>query len=316
MDLQVTGGSSAVRATGVYGMRVAGAAAREMLVKAAAARWDVATGQCSTKDSRVIHTASGKSFGYGELVADAASYSSSTNPPLKPKSQYKLVGKSMARVDIPNKVNGVTTYGIDVQMPGMAYAAIKISPVFGGKLKAVSIGDVAKMRGVRKIVQLDDCVVVVADRFWRARDAVAALSPVFDNGANGNVTSTSIAAHRIAALKGVDLKVDMKTGSGADALSGWPADRGDLSGALSGARHHGTDERDRPLQGRRAGGLVRYAGRSRRARVLRQDRKSADGEGDLSPSADGRWVRSRVCRATTTSSPMQCAQQWPCQERP
>ena len=78
-----------------------GAAAREMLVKAAAARWDVATGQCSTKDSRVIHTASGKSFGYGELVEDAASYSSSTNPPLKPNSQYKLVGQSLARVDIP-----------------------------------------------------------------------------------------------------------------------------------------------------------------------------------------------------------------------
>ncbi|MGN6515421.1 MAG: molybdopterin cofactor-binding domain-containing protein [Rhizomicrobium sp.] len=219
MDLQVTGGSSAVRATGVYGMRVAGAAAKEMLVKAAAARWNVPPQECSTKSSRVRHAASGRSLGYGELVSEAAAYSPSSSPSLKPRSQYTLVGTSVPRVDIPTKVNGATHYGLDVSVPGMAYAAIKISPVFGGKLKAVSVADVLKRRGVQKVVQLDDAVVVIADRFWRARDAVAALDPVFDYGASGAVTSADITATRVSALKGNGLKSDLKLGNGADALT-------------------------------------------------------------------------------------------------
>jgi isoquinoline 1-oxidoreductase beta subunit len=217
---QITGGSAAVRFTGVNAMRVAGATAREMLIKAAAARWNVAAAECETKNHRVIHKASGKSFGYGELATEAASYAPSATPVLKPKSQYTLVGKSIPRVDIPKKVNGTTHYGLDVKQPGMMYAAIQISPVFGGKLKAVSVGDVSRRRGVHKIVQLDDAVVVIADRFWRARDAVAALNPVFDNGSNGTVTSRDITATRTRALEGSGMKSDLKVGSGADALSG------------------------------------------------------------------------------------------------
>ena len=216
---QITGGSGAVRFTGVMAMRVAGAAAREMLVKAAAARWNVPTNECSTKNHRVVHAATNRSLGYGELASEAAAFSPSSDPVLKPKSQYTLVGKSIPRVDIPKKVNGATSYGLDVKQPGMLYAAIRISPVFGGKLKAVSIGDILKLRGVKKVVQLDDAVVVVADRFWRARDAAAALNPVFDNGANGGVTSAVITAGRLSALNGSGLKSDMKTGSGSDALS-------------------------------------------------------------------------------------------------
>jgi isoquinoline 1-oxidoreductase beta subunit len=216
---QITGGSSAVRATGVYGMRVTGAAARELLVKAAAARWDVSPGECTTKSNRVIHAASGKSFGYGELASEAAGYEPSANPKLKPANQYTLVGKPMPRFDIPAKVNGKTTYGIDVKVPDMLYAAIKISPVFGGKLKSVDTASVEKRRGVKGVVKLDDAVVVVADRFWRARDGADALEPVFDNGANGSVTSASLDARHNAALKGRRLKLDKKTGAGAAALS-------------------------------------------------------------------------------------------------
>jgi isoquinoline 1-oxidoreductase beta subunit len=219
MDLQVTGGSSAVRATGVFGMRVAGAAAREMLVKAAAARWGVDSASCSTKSNRVLHAATGRSLGYGELVADAATYSPSANPPLKPKSQYTLVGKSIPRVDIPKKVNGSTIYGVDVTLPGMLYAAIRIAPVFGAKLASVDTSAVAGRRGVKKVVQLDDAVVVVADRFWGARDAAAALNPVFDSGANNAVTSATLAGRRLGALKGNDLKNDKTVGNGADALN-------------------------------------------------------------------------------------------------
>ncbi len=219
MDLQVTGGSSAIRFTGVYAMRLSGAAAREMLVKAAAARWNVATSECSTKSNRVIHAASGRSFGYGALVADAAQISPSSNPPMKPRSQYTLVGKSIPRLDIPTKVNGATMYGLDVKQPGMLYAAIKISPVFGGKLKMVEVGEASKRRGVKEVVKLDDAVVVVADRFWRARDAADSLNPVWDNGANGKVTSAQITARHDAILKSGDLSNDLKTGSGADALA-------------------------------------------------------------------------------------------------
>jgi isoquinoline 1-oxidoreductase beta subunit len=223
MELQVTGGSSAVRFTGVYGMRLAGAAAREMLVKAAAARWNVGAADCTTKSNRVVHAASGRSLGYGELVADAATYTPSSNPPLKPRSQYTLVGKSIPRVDIPKKVDGTTNYGLDVKQPGMLYAAIRISPVFGGKLTSVDTAPVTSLRGIKKVVKLDDAVVVVADRFWRARDAVAALDPKWDNGANGHVTSAQIAARHTAALKGKDLKTDKTVGNGLAVIEDGPS---------------------------------------------------------------------------------------------
>jgi isoquinoline 1-oxidoreductase beta subunit len=219
MNLQTTGGSSAVRTTGVYGMRVAGAAAREMLVKAAAARWNVPASECTTKASRVTHSPSGRSLRYGELATEATAYSASANPALKPRSQYQLVGKPVKRLDIPAKVNGATKYGIDTQLPGMMYAAIRIAPVFGSKLKAVEVSEALKRRGVHKIVRLDDAVVVIADRFWRARDAAAALNPVFDAGANGNVTSAAITARRTEALNGTDLSDDLKVGDARAALS-------------------------------------------------------------------------------------------------
>lgn len=220
VSVQTTGGSSAIRFTGVYGMRVAGAAAREMLVKAAAARWNVDPSSCTTKANTVLHAASGRSLGYGALVADAAAYTPSSTPPLKPKSRYTLVGKSIPRIDIPKKVDGTTQYGLDVVQPGMLYAAIRISPVFGGKLDTVDERPVISARGIRKVVRLDDAVVVVADRFWRARDAVAALDPVWDTAGNGNVTSARIAQRHGAALAGTDLKKDITKGNGADGLAG------------------------------------------------------------------------------------------------
>ncbi|MEI9886917.1 MAG: molybdopterin cofactor-binding domain-containing protein [Rhizomicrobium sp.] len=217
IDLQTTGGSSAVRFTGVLGMRIAGAAAREMLVKAAAARWGVDPSACTTQSHRVFQA--GRSFGYGELVAEAATYSPSSNPPLKPRSRYTLVGKSIPRLDIPRKVDGTTAYGLDVVRPGMLYAAIRISPVFGGTLLSVDAGAVERRRGIKKVVRLDDAVVVVADRFWRARDAVAALDPRWDDGGNGAVTSAQIAARHAAGLKGDDFRKDIGKGDGADALA-------------------------------------------------------------------------------------------------
>ncbi|HEX3395397.1 MAG TPA: molybdopterin cofactor-binding domain-containing protein, partial [Steroidobacteraceae bacterium] len=218
MDIQVSGGSSAVSCTGVYGIRVAAAATREMLVAAAAERVNAPRDAFRTQSSRVIHTASGQSFRFGELAAAASRFSPSSHPRLKPKSQYTLVGKAIERIDIPAKVNGATHYGIDVEVPDMQFAAIKISPVFGGQLVSVSEAKVSGNPGIKKVIQLNDAVVVVADRFWRAQRAVEALEPVFGDAGNAQVSSNTIRESHIAAL-------DQKTGksaaaTGAEAAAG------------------------------------------------------------------------------------------------
>ena len=216
-NLQITGGSSAVRFTGVFGMRVTGAAVREMLMKAAAARWNVSLAACRTEKGRVLHGA--KSFGYGELAAEAASFTPSSDPVLKPAGKYTIVGQSLPRFDIPNKVDGTAQYGIDVRVPDMLYAALRIAPVFGARLASVDTRAAEKMRGVSNVVKLDDAVVVVADRFWRAKNAVESLSPVWSKSGNEDETSATITAKREAALKSGPAKSDVKTGAGADALA-------------------------------------------------------------------------------------------------
>jgi len=218
MNLQTTGGSSAVRNTGVYGMRVAAAAAREMLIKAAAARMNAPITAFHTASSRVIHSSSGTSFRFGELAAAGAHYSPSSQPRLKAKSEYQLVGKPIKRFDIPTKVNGTMQYGIDVTLPGMLYGAITISPVFGGKLASVDEAPIARHRGVKQVVRLDDAIVVVADRYWRACDALNALHPIFDPGINAEASSKTIHERHRAALTNGNIKHDVSIGAGADAL--------------------------------------------------------------------------------------------------
>ena len=218
LDVQTTGGSSAVRFTGVYGMRVAGAAVREMLVKAAAARMNAPAGEFRTEMSRVIQVPTGKSFGYGELAAAAAEYAPSAHPKLKSASEFRFIGRPVPRLDIPAKVNGSTHYGIDTQFPDMYYAAIRISPVFGGKLVSLDEAPIARSRGVKKVVRFDDAVVVVADRLWRARNAVEVLQPVFNNAGNENISSKTIRDSHLAALNDGKIKKDLTTGAGAEAL--------------------------------------------------------------------------------------------------
>ena len=137
MDLQVTGGSSAVRGTGHLGMRVAGAAAKVMLVEAAAKQWNVPAAECSAKLSKVTHAGSGRTLTYGELAPQAALLTPPVHPPLKSRDDYTIVGKPTPRIDIPSKVNGSATYGVDVTLPQMLYATIAASPVFGAKLVSV-----------------------------------------------------------------------------------------------------------------------------------------------------------------------------------
>jgi isoquinoline 1-oxidoreductase beta subunit len=218
MDIQVTGGSSAVRITGVYGVRIAAAAAREMLIAAAANRLKAPPEAFHTEGSRVIHKPSGQSFRFGELAAAASRYSPSSHPALKPRSEYTLVGKGIPRIDIPAKVNGATQYGIDVQVPGMQYAAIKIAPIFGGKLISVNEASIARYPGIKKVIKLDDAVMVVADRFWRAQRAADALEAVYGDAGNAAVSSDSIREQQLKALNTESIKHEFSLGQGAKAL--------------------------------------------------------------------------------------------------
>jgi len=220
MNLQVTGGSTSVRWTGVEGMRRTGAAARLMLVKAAAAAWGVDEASITTGNSKLVHAASGKSATYGEMAEAAATQSVPVDCPLKAKKDYKIVGKSIQRFDIPSKVNGSAVYGLDKRLPGMRFALIAASPVFGGKLKSVDEKPALAMRGVSQVVKLEDAVVVVADNTWRGKEALAALSPVWDEGANASHTSASIIAGMDAALAKADLSEEYGAGDADKALSG------------------------------------------------------------------------------------------------
>ncbi len=192
MDLQITGGSTAIAFTGEHGMRRAGASARDMMVRAAAARWNVDPSEIAVANSVVSHGS--RSATFGELSTEAAKLDPPQSPPLKDRSQFKLIGTSQPRRDIPPKVDGTAMFGIDIELPGMVYAAIKQSPVFGGTVASIEEGSIAGMPGVIRVVNLGDAVAVVADKYWRAKTALDALDVAFDAGANANVTTASIFA--------------------------------------------------------------------------------------------------------------------------
>jgi isoquinoline 1-oxidoreductase subunit beta len=189
---QVTGGSTAVRGTGEYGMRVAGAAARDMLIAAAASQWGVNASDCAAKRSHVTHAASGRSATYGELARSAAAQRVPTSPTLKHPDGFTIRRTSPTRLDIPSKVDGSAKYAIDFSTPGMLYAAVEIAPVHGGALVSVDAAPAEAMQGVKKVVKLQEAVAVVADSFWRARRALAALTPEFSDAGHGDVSTDSI----------------------------------------------------------------------------------------------------------------------------
>lgn len=190
---QVTGGSMAVRGTG-YGMCVAGAAAKEMLLRAAAERFGVPVSECTAAASRVTHAASGQSASFGELARAATAIPVPPHPALKDPDTYTLRRTARQRFDIPPKVDGSVTFGIDFTLPGMLHAAVDIAPVQGGKLVSVDPGPAENMPGVKQVVQLEEAVAVVADSYWQARQALGKLSPVYDDAGHGNVSSASIFA--------------------------------------------------------------------------------------------------------------------------
>jgi isoquinoline 1-oxidoreductase subunit beta len=212
MRLQLTGGSTAVRFTGTDGMRHAGAAARWMLVQAAAKKWNVAASEITVENGRIKHP-SGKDAGFGAFAEDAGQMDPPSSVTLKDPKSYKIVGQSVPRFDIPEKVNGTAIYSQDVRRPGMVFAAIRNCPIPGGKLSAVDEKGALNRKGVAQVVKLDNAVAVLADNFWRAKEAVNALEPKWDGGANSKLSSTAtLSAMRAAVKSGKDLASDHSRG--------------------------------------------------------------------------------------------------------
>ncbi|MBV8698130.1 xanthine dehydrogenase family protein molybdopterin-binding subunit [Bradyrhizobium sp.] len=188
-----TGGSIGIRASQQY-VRRGGAAARIMLIQAAANQWQVPPAECHAAGSIITHTPTGRSVTYGQVAEAAAMLAPPTDVRLKDPKDWKIAGRSVKRLDTADKTTGRMIYGIDVRLPGILSAAIKACPVFGGRLKSFDDADIAKMKGVRKVVRVDDnAVAVIADTWWRAKSALDALPIVWDEGDNAQVSSASIA---------------------------------------------------------------------------------------------------------------------------
>jgi isoquinoline 1-oxidoreductase beta subunit len=197
----LTGGSAAVRSSRPY-LQQAGASARERLVAAAAARWKVPATECTAADSKVTHTPTGRSLNYGALAGDAAKVVLDKEPDIKTPDQFTLIGKPVARLDTKVKVTGEAIFGIDVRLPDMLYAAVTMCPVPGGTPKSYDDKAVLRLRGVKGVVQLPYGVAVVADRFWRAKQAALALSVTWDQGAGAGTSSAQFRQDYRDALKG------------------------------------------------------------------------------------------------------------------
>lgn len=214
-----TGGSRSIRDSHKY-LREAGAAAREMMLTAAAKEWGVPASELTVSKGVITHAASGKSITYGKIAPQAALLEAPKEPKLKDPKDWKLIGTSPARFDIPEKTTGKQIYAADVRLPGLVHASIRQCPVFGGKLKSVDKSKVEGLRGVKGVVTAEDWVAVVADNWWRANEALKALPIEWDVGANGEVTSESIRTFLRTGIDATDVPVARKDGDAAAAFAG------------------------------------------------------------------------------------------------
>ena len=218
-----TGGSRGIRESHEY-VRKGGAAARMMLVQAAADEWKVPVGECRAASSVITHVPTGRSTSYGK-VADAAAgrLPVPADVPLKDPKDWKIAGKPVMRLDTKDKLTGAQVYGMDLKLPGMLNAAVKDCPVFGGKVKSFDAAAIAQRSGVKKVVQVgDSAVAVVADTWWHAKTALDALPIVWDEGANASASSTAFAAVLKAGLDAPEAVVGNSSGDARAALAAAP----------------------------------------------------------------------------------------------
>jgi isoquinoline 1-oxidoreductase beta subunit len=215
-----TGGSRGIRESNEY-VRKGGAAARMVLVQAAADGWKVPASECTVDKGVISHAASKRRTSYGKVASAAAQLPAPTEVPLKDPKTWKLAGKRMARLDTVDKTTGKQVYGADLQLPGMLNAAILACPVFGGKVKSYDAKAVEKLPGVKKVVPVGDyAVAVVADTWWRAKKALDALPLEWDFGANAAVQQADIDAVLKAGLDADTPLVGNSNGDAKAALAG------------------------------------------------------------------------------------------------
>ena len=189
--IQVTGNSNSIRSFWDK-LRGAGAAARAMLVTAAASQWQVDPESCGASNGKVTHAASNRTLTYGELADAAAKLPVPDKPKLKDPKDFRLIGKPLKRNDTPDKSDGKTIYGIDAMVPDMKFATLAQCPVLGGKVKNVDDSAAKKISGVRQVVVLDDLVAVVGDNMWAASRGLDALKVTWDEGPNAKIDSAAI----------------------------------------------------------------------------------------------------------------------------
>jgi isoquinoline 1-oxidoreductase beta subunit len=215
-----TGGSRGIRTSEDY-VRRGGAAARLMLLQAAAEQWNVPATELTVSDGIITHAASKRSIRYGEVAASAAKLT----PPdpksikLKDPKDWKIAGKPLKRLDTADKLNGSKIFAIDLKLPGMLNAAIKDCPVFGGKLKSYDESKIAGMPGFKKVVRVQEsAVAVVADTWWQAKKALEALPIVWDEGANASQSCATIAEMLKDGLNATATNGDRKNGDALKAI--------------------------------------------------------------------------------------------------
>jgi isoquinoline 1-oxidoreductase subunit beta len=215
-----TGGSQGIRQSNEY-VRKGGAAARMMLVQAAANGWGVPAGECRVSKGVITHAASGRSTTYGQMAEAAGKLEAPKDVALKDPKDWTIAGKPMKRLDNPDKMTGKQIYGIDLKLPGMLNAAIRDCPVFGGKVRSFDAAKVEGMPGVKRVVRVgESAVAVVADTWWRAKTALAALAIEWDQGPNANVSSESFAEVLKAGLDARDAFVGNQAGDARGAIAG------------------------------------------------------------------------------------------------
>jgi len=181
-------------------LRTAGAAAKLMLRKSASQKWSVPIEECFAKKGFIYHRKSNRKLSYGDLAKDAGKLETPSDPPLKNSKDYNLVGKPIQRLDVPGKTNGTAQFGIDVRLPDMLFATVRQSPVFGGEVDSFDEKAALNIRGVKKVIPVENGIAVVADNTWLAKKGMEALNLEFREGANSELESEQVRIQMVQAL--------------------------------------------------------------------------------------------------------------------
>ncbi|NKE47237.1 xanthine dehydrogenase family protein molybdopterin-binding subunit [Roseomonas frigidaquae] len=215
-----TGGSRGIRDSHDY-VRKGGAAARMMLVQAAANAWSVPAGECRAAASVITHAPTGRTTTYGQVAEAAGRLPVPTDVAVKNPADWKIAGQPVPRLDTRAKLNGSQVYGMDLKLPGMLNAAIHACPVFGGKVREVDSAEAERMPGVKRVLRVGDyAVAVVADTWWRAKTALDAVKITWDEGEHANASSASFEAVMREGLEAPQAALGNRAGDAAAGLAG------------------------------------------------------------------------------------------------